>query len=99
MEALRPFAVENYKQEPEPFPYLRHSDRYTFDVDLTVAIQPKDAPTPSTGHRVYSLNVSLGAFVRVQITLSLVEVQSDLGFSVANSSSIPYGTDNSRTLS
>jgi fumarylacetoacetase len=51
MEALRPFAVENYKQEPEPFPYLRHSDRYTFDVDLTVAIQPKDAPTPSTGQR------------------------------------------------
>jgi fumarylacetoacetase len=60
MEALRPFAVENYKQEPEPFPYLRHSDRYTFDVDLTVAIQPKDAPTPSTGQG-HNLIVSLGA--------------------------------------
>ncbi len=72
MEALRPFAVENYKQEPEPFPYLRHSDRYTFDVDLTVAIQPKDAPTPSTGHRDYYLIVSLGAFIRVQINLFLV---------------------------
>jgi hypothetical protein len=66
MEALRPFAVENYKQEPEPFPYLRHSDRYTFDVDLTVAIQPKDAPTPSTGHMGYSLIESLRAFIRVQ---------------------------------
>jgi hypothetical protein len=62
MEALRPFAVENYKQEPEPFPYLRHQDRYTFDVDLTVAIQPKDAPTPSTGHRGYSL-IELGGCI------------------------------------
>jgi fumarylacetoacetase len=49
MEALKPFAVDNYKQEPEPFPYLRHQDRYTFDVDLTVAIKPQDSPTPSTG--------------------------------------------------
>ncbi len=72
MEALRPFAVENYKQEPEPFPYLRHSDRYTFDVDLTVAIQPKDAPTPSTGRRVYTLTVSLGDPSESKITLSLV---------------------------
>ena len=53
MEALRPFAVDNYKQEPEPFPYLRHNDKYTFDVDLTVAIKPKDAPTPSTGQTLH----------------------------------------------
>jgi fumarylacetoacetase len=49
MEALKPFLVDNYKQEPEPFPYLRHQDRYNFDVDLTVAIKPKGATVPSTG--------------------------------------------------
>jgi hypothetical protein len=49
MEALKPFLVDNYKQEPEPFPYLRHEDRYNFDVDLTVAIKPKGATVPSTG--------------------------------------------------
>ena len=41
MEALRPFAVDNYKQDPEPFPYLRHQDKYSFDINLTVGIQPE----------------------------------------------------------
>ena len=36
MEALKPFAVANYKQEPEPFPYLRHKDPFTFDIGLEV---------------------------------------------------------------
>ena len=36
MEALKPFAVANYKQEPEPFPYLRHTDPFTFDIGLEV---------------------------------------------------------------
>ena len=40
MEALKPFAVPNYTQDPAPFPYLQHSDHYTFDVDLEVAIKP-----------------------------------------------------------
>jgi len=51
MEALKPFAVDNYKQEPEPFPYLRHSDPYTFDVALEVAIQPDEAATRSVVSR------------------------------------------------
>ena len=49
MEALKPFRVDNYTQEPEPFPYLRHQDKYNFNVDLTVAIKPKDAAEASTG--------------------------------------------------
>lgn len=41
MEALQPFLVENYPQEPEPFPYLRHQDRYNFDIKLQVDIKRK----------------------------------------------------------
>ena len=40
MEALKPFSVPNYTQDPAPFPYLQHSDQYTFDIDLEVAIKP-----------------------------------------------------------
>lgn len=40
MEALTPFAVPNYDQDPTPFPYLQHSDPYTFNIDLEVAIKP-----------------------------------------------------------
>lgn len=43
MEALRPFLVPNYVQDPKPFPYLRHDDKYTFDLNLEVAIQPEGA--------------------------------------------------------
>ena len=42
MEALDPFKVENVPQEPEPLPYLRHSDLFNFDVNMTAAIKPKD---------------------------------------------------------
>ena len=43
MEALKPFAVDNYAQDPTPFPYLQHNDNYTFDIDLEVAIQPSNS--------------------------------------------------------
>jgi len=43
MEALKPFAVDNYAQDPTPFPYLKHDDNYTFDIDLEVAIQPSNS--------------------------------------------------------
>ncbi len=40
MEALMPFVLKGEEQNnPEPFEYLRHSDPYTFDVNLEVAIQ------------------------------------------------------------
>jgi len=41
MAALKPFKVPNYQQDPQPFPYLRHEDEFTFDVNLTVSIQPE----------------------------------------------------------
>jgi len=47
MEALKPFAVDNYEQDPKPFKYLEHSDKYTFDIKLNVSVQP-DGGQPST---------------------------------------------------
>eukprot|EP00095_Tigriopus_kingsejongensis_P000941 maker-scaffold360_size197209-snap-gene-0.33 protein:Tk00941 transcript:maker-scaffold360_size197209-snap-gene-0.33-mRNA-1 annotation:"fumarylacetoacetase " len=47
MEALMPFAVDNYTQEPEPFPYLKHEDKYSFDIKLEVAIQPEGSAQSS----------------------------------------------------
>merc|ERR1712142_689830 len=47
MEALKPFAVPNYVQDPAPFPYLQHADPYTFDVNLEVSIKPASSSTPS----------------------------------------------------
>jgi len=44
MAALQPFAVANYSQDPAPFPYLLHSDPYTFNIELEVSIQPKEGP-------------------------------------------------------
>jgi len=41
MEALAPFAVDNYAQEPTPLPYLQHSDPYSFDIELAVALKPE----------------------------------------------------------
>lgn len=41
MEALSPFAVDNYVQDPEPFPYLKHDDKYTYDIQLEVGIKPE----------------------------------------------------------
>ncbi len=41
MEALEPFKVSNYPQDPEPFAYLKHDDDYNFDINLEVAIKRK----------------------------------------------------------
>ena len=49
MEALKPFAVDNYEQDPKPFKYLEHSDKYTFDIKLNVSVQP-DGGQPSTSN-------------------------------------------------
>jgi len=50
MEALQPFLVDNYKQDPQPFPYLRHADKYTYDIELTVKIKPEQG-VPTTVSR------------------------------------------------
>ena len=48
MEALLPFKVPNYPQDPQPFPYLRHDDDYNFDIQLEVAIRPEGQDKAST---------------------------------------------------
>ncbi|KAM9860976.1 fumarylacetoacetase [Aulostomus maculatus] len=39
MEALLPFAEPNAIQDPEPLPYLRHQDPYTFNINLFVSLK------------------------------------------------------------
>ncbi|KAK9872514.1 hypothetical protein WA026_017979 [Henosepilachna vigintioctopunctata] len=46
--ALEPFIVDNYPQDPEPFPYLRHEDNFNFDIKLEVDIKPEGATVPTT---------------------------------------------------
>jgi len=45
MEALQPFLTDNYPQDVEPLPYLRHSEKYNFDINLQVAIEPEGNST------------------------------------------------------
>lgn len=35
------FLVENFPQEPKPFPYLQHSEKFNFDINLVVDIKRK----------------------------------------------------------
>jgi len=53
MEALQPFIVQNPPQEPQPLAYLRHSDPYSFDINLEVAIRPQNS---NEDHRVARTN-------------------------------------------
>ncbi|KAJ8926102.1 hypothetical protein NQ315_009959 [Exocentrus adspersus] len=46
--ALKPFIVDNYSQDPEPLPYLKHSDNYNFDISLQVDITPKGTNVSTT---------------------------------------------------
>ncbi|GIY04688.1 fumarylacetoacetase [Caerostris extrusa] len=43
MEALEPFLCENVPQDPTPFPYLKHSEPYNFDIHLEVSLLPENA--------------------------------------------------------
>lgn len=44
LDALEPFRCESPKQEnPTPLPYLQQKGNHAFDIQLEVAIQPKDA--------------------------------------------------------
>ncbi|KAJ8965386.1 hypothetical protein NQ317_006460 [Molorchus minor] len=46
--ALEPFVVDNFPQNPEPFPYLRHQDKFNFDINLQVDIAPKGSNVSTT---------------------------------------------------
>lgn len=48
MDALKPFTVDNYPQDPKPFPYLSHEDNFNFDINLSVAIKAPGAATAGT---------------------------------------------------
>lgn len=39
--ALEPFLTNNFVQDPTPFPYLRHSRRFNFDINLEVSLKRK----------------------------------------------------------
>ena len=40
LDALEPFRVEGYKQEPKVLPYLEYSGNKNFDINLEVSVQP-----------------------------------------------------------
>ncbi|XP_067003237.1 fumarylacetoacetase [Anabrus simplex] len=40
VEALEPFKVDNMVQDPAPFPYLQHNDKFNFDINLQVHLKP-----------------------------------------------------------
>ncbi|KRT85855.1 hypothetical protein AMK59_1545, partial [Oryctes borbonicus] len=46
--ALEPFKVDNYPQNPAPFEYLTHTDKFNFDIDLEVAILPNNSSAATT---------------------------------------------------
>jgi len=39
--ALEPFLVDNFPQDPKPFPYLQHEEKFNFDINLVVDIKPE----------------------------------------------------------
>lgn len=41
VEALEPFFVDNFPQDPVTFPYLRHENKFNFDINLEVSIKRK----------------------------------------------------------
>ncbi|TMW52204.1 hypothetical protein DOY81_002763, partial [Sarcophaga bullata] len=40
--ALEPFLVDNFPQEPEVFPYLKHEKPFNFDINLEVFVKPEN---------------------------------------------------------
>ncbi|KAL0821522.1 hypothetical protein ABMA28_004980 [Loxostege sticticalis] len=48
IEALRPYLVDNYPQDPAPFAYLKHDDKFNFDIKLEVDLKPESSTKVST---------------------------------------------------
>jgi len=46
VDALMPFAIDNVVQDPEPQEYLKHDNKFRFDVNLEVAIKAEDVKEP-----------------------------------------------------
>lgn len=48
IEALRPYLVDNFPQDPKPFAYLRHDDKFNFDIKLEVDLKSEKSPVTTT---------------------------------------------------
>jgi len=48
MDALEPFRVPGPVQDPQPLPYLRQQGAHSFDISLSVDLQPQEADSAST---------------------------------------------------
>ncbi|GBP10445.1 Fumarylacetoacetase [Eumeta japonica] len=48
VDALKPYTVPNYPQDPKPFPYLEHSDPFNFDIKLEVDLIPDESQVATT---------------------------------------------------
>ncbi|CAG9835375.1 unnamed protein product [Diabrotica balteata] len=46
--ALEPFKTDNFPQDPKPLPYLRHTDKFNFDINLQVDLTPKGGNVSTT---------------------------------------------------
>lgn len=44
VDALQPFVVDNFPQEPKPLDYLRHEKPFNFDINLEVDLKRKWRP-------------------------------------------------------
>ncbi|XP_060035556.1 fumarylacetoacetase isoform X2 [Erinaceus europaeus] len=48
MDALLPFTLPNPVQDPQPLPYLRHQQPFTFDISLCVSLKGEGMKQPVT---------------------------------------------------
>lgn len=53
LEALEPFRTKGYAQEPKVFPYLEYTGNKNIDVNLEVAIKPKNSEETVVCHSNY----------------------------------------------
>lgn len=53
LDALTPFAVEGYKQEPSVLPYLQYEGNKNIDIKLEVEIKPENAEGKMVSHSNY----------------------------------------------
>lgn len=50
LDALEPFKTEAPAQDPEVFPYLKEKERFTYDINLEVYIEPKGSEETRVCH-------------------------------------------------
>ncbi|HXD92214.1 MAG TPA: fumarylacetoacetase [Bacteroidia bacterium] len=53
LDALEPFRVEGYKQEPKVLPYLEYTGNKNIDINLEVLIQPENAEATTVSQSNY----------------------------------------------